>query len=190
MNFKEACDAVCAAGTKFEISETDVRGASTKVFVGTPRNIRALFALAASRDDDFLVYEDERWSMRRVLDMAGQLGYALVHELDVKKGDRVAIAMRNYPEWISSFIAITSIGAVAVPLNAWWMTNEIAFALDDSGSIVVLADEEHLTRLSDAADGAIDATIVAVRTSGELPDGVVRLEELMRSGTTMPRGRH
>ena len=35
--------------------------------------------------------------------------------------------MRNYPEWIAAFTAITSIGAVAVPLNAWWEPDELRF---------------------------------------------------------------
>ena len=66
-------------------------------------------------------------------------------------GDRVAIAMRNYPEWIAAFVAITSVGAVAVPLNAWWVTDEIVFALDDSGAKVVFADDERLEPASQQA---------------------------------------
>jgi long-chain acyl-CoA synthetase len=96
MTFREACDAVCAPGTMFEISETDVRGVRTKAFAGTPPNIRALFDLAAQRTDDFIVFEDERWPMPRVLDLAGRIGHLLVHELGVETGDRVAIVMRNY----------------------------------------------------------------------------------------------
>jgi long-chain acyl-CoA synthetase len=47
----------------------------------------------------------------------------------VRKGQRVALAMRNFPEWIASFVAVTSVGAVAVPLNAWWLTDELVFAM-------------------------------------------------------------
>ena len=65
MTFRGACDAVCAPGTMFEITETEVAGIPTKVFAGTPPNIRALFALAAARTDDFIIYEDERWPMPR-----------------------------------------------------------------------------------------------------------------------------
>ena len=77
MTFDEACAAVCAPGTMFEIVETDVMGVPTKVFAGTPPNVRALFALAAARTDDFIVYEDERWTMPDVLGMAGRIGHAL-----------------------------------------------------------------------------------------------------------------
>ena len=133
MTFQEACAAVCAPGTPFEIDEIDVRGVPTKVFTGTPPNMRYLFAAAAGRSDDFIVFEDERWTMPQVLEMIGPIGHALVRELGVAKGDRVAIAMRNSPEWIAAFAAITSVGAIAVPMNAWWQTEEMVFALADSG---------------------------------------------------------
>jgi len=186
MTFREACDAVCSPGTMFEITETDVFGVPTKVFAGTPPNIRTLFQLAAAREDDFIVYEDERWSMPRVLGLAGQIGHALVHDLGIVKGDRVAIAMRNYPEWIAAFAAITSIGAVAVPLNAWWVTDEIVYALTDSGAKVVLADEERLARMEHAASGEITARIVVVRASPAGAVGATRLEDMIVEGATMP----
>ena len=186
MTFREACDTVCAPGTMFEITETEVGGLPTKVFAGTPPNIRALFELAAARQDDFIVYEDERWSMPRLLAMAGQIGHALVHDLGVEKGDRVAIAMRNYPEWIAAFVAITSVGAVVVPLNAWWVTDEMVYALDDSGAKVVLADEERLSRIDQAEPGAITTEVVVVRTSEQAAGGATRLEDLLREDVTMP----
>ena len=127
-SFADACAAVCAPGTMFEITEAEVMGRTSKVFAMTPPNITALFGLAAARTDDFIVYEDERWTMPEVLAQAAQIGDALVNRYGVEKGDRVAIAMRNFPEWISSFVAIVSVGGVAVPLNAWWQTEEIGRA--------------------------------------------------------------
>ena len=190
MDFHDACAAVCAPGSPFEIREVDVFGTPTKVFAGTPPNMRHLFAAAASRTDDFIVFEDERWTMPRVLELIGRIGHALVHELGVTKGDRVAIAMRNYPEWIAAFAAITSVGAVAVPMNAWWQTSEIVFALDDSGSKIVIADADRLDRLRAADPGAITATVVTVRENAEpRPDDtfrVVALEDLLTDGATLP----
>ena len=94
--------------------------------------------------------------------------------------------MRNYPEWIAAFVAITSIGAVAVPLNAWWVTDEIVFALDDSGAKVVFADDERLARLDDAPAGSITAT--AWRSDPNRPQrrGVVALDRRADAGATMP----
>ena len=188
MTFQEACAAVCSPGTMFEIQETDVLGLPTKVFAGTPPNIRALFELAALRTDEFIIFEEERWTMPQVLEMAGKIGHLLVNDLGVQHGDRVAIAMRNYPEWIASFAAITSIGAVAVPMNAWWVAEELEFAIADSGSKVVLADVERLQRMQGSAPGAITATIAVVRAEQAVPDGVIDLDKALANlGTvTMP----
>ena len=190
MDFHDACAAVCAAGTRFEIQEVDVLGVPTKVFTGTPPNIRYLFAAAAARTDDFIVFEDERWPMPRVIELIGRIGHALVHDLGVAKGDRIAIAMRNYPEWIAAFAAITSVGAVAVPMNAWWQTDEMVFALGDSDSKIVIADADRLNRMRAAEPGSISATVLTVRDgAAPLPDDpfrVVALEDLLTDDATLP----
>jgi steroid-24-oyl-CoA synthetase len=187
MTFQEACALVCAPGTRFEIREVDVLGVPTKVFAGTPPNLRHLFAAAAARTDDFIVFEDERWAMPKVIELIGQIGHALVHELGVAKGDRVAIAMRNYPEWIAAFAAITSVGAIAVPMNAWWQTDEMVFALADSGAEVVFADADRYARMRAAAPGAVSVKVVTVRdiVSSDADD-VVALEDLLVDGATLP----
>jgi long-chain acyl-CoA synthetase len=189
-SFDEACASVCAPGTPFEIREEDVFGVPTRVFAGTPTNIRELFAAAASRDDEFIVFEDERWTMPAVTELIGELGHALVHELGVEKGDRVAIAMRNYPEWIALFAAITSVGAVAVPMNAWWQTEEFVFALADSGARVVFADGDRIVRMSAADPSTITAHVVAVRTGGGMPPvgagPVIPLGDILVDGAPLP----
>ena len=86
MTFDEACAAVCAEGTLFQITEAEVGGLPTKVFAATPPNIRALFALAAARETEFIVYEDERWTMPDLLKLAGEIGDALVNTWQVAKG--------------------------------------------------------------------------------------------------------
>ena len=54
--------------------------------------------------------------------------------------------MRNYPEWVIAFAAITSIGAVSVSLNAWWTADELDYALEDCGATVLIADVERVER--------------------------------------------
>ena len=181
MTYEEACAAACVPGTMFAITETEIAGIPTKVFAGTPPNIQFLFQLAAARQSEFIIYEDERWTMPQTLELAGRIGHALVNTWGVSKGDRVALAMRNYPEWIASFVAIVSVGAVAVPLNAWWLTDELLFAIEDSGSTVVLADDERLARL-DGATLPKGVTVVGVRSSRT--EG--RLEDALVEGAAMP----
>ena len=90
------------------------------------------------------------------------LAHLLSDRYGVKKGDRVAIAMRNFPEWVVAFWGITTLGAVVVPLNAWWSAEELQYGLEDSGSRVVFADEERAVRLSNVMLRLdLDACIVA-----------------------------
>ncbi len=121
--------------------------------------------------------------MNDLLAHAGRVGDMLVNQMGVKKGDRVSIAMRNYPEWISAFVAITSVGAVAVPLNAWWEHDELVFGMEDSGSVVCFIDSQRLQRISGLD---VSAQLVAVRPEGTLPDGVVDLAEMLVEGAKMP----
>jgi len=183
MTFEEACAAVCAPGTMFEITDGEILGAPGKVWAAAPPSLQFLFMMAAARTDEFIIYEDERWTMPEVLGLAGQIGDVLVNQLGVAKGDRVAIAMRNYPEWIASIVAIVSVGAVAVPVNAWWQRDELTFALEDCGATVVLADDERLARLQGAKVGG---RLISVRSSDSTPAGVEKLSDLITEGATMP----
>lgn len=194
MSFPDACAAVCGPGTMFEVGEAEIDGVSGNVFVNAPPSIGALYGLAAAREDEFIVYEDERWTMPEVLALAGRIGHLLVEIYDVKKGDRIAIAMRNYPEWIATFVAATSIGAVAVPLNAWWQTDELAYAINDSGSRIVVCDDERLERLladgskhgSDDGSSMADLTILVARSAAQPPAGATALDSVLPDEATMP----
>ncbi len=147
MTFERAAELVCGPGSLLEVTETELDGRPTKVFAATPPNVRTLYDMAAARTDEFIIYEDERWTMPDVLELAGRIGDALVNRYGVAPGDRVAIAMRNCPQWVASFVAITSVGGIAVPLNAWWTGEEMAFAINDCRPRVVLADRSRLERL-------------------------------------------
>ena len=101
-------------------------------------------------------------------------------------GDRVAIAMRNYPEWVVAFWAATCAGAVVVPLNAWWTGPELAYGLTDSGS-VVLVRRRRAGRADRAAPGE---TPVRARSSRaperRLPDGGLAPPTPSATATTPP----
>jgi long-chain acyl-CoA synthetase len=167
LSYAEAVAAVTAPGERFEIERIAVRGVEVNAFRHAPPSLRALFATWRGRGDaTFLVYEDERWGFDDVVAHMDALGAALVERYGVGPGDRVAIGMRNFPEWVVAFAAITSIGAVSVSLNAWWTPDELDFALGDSGATVLLADVERVERTREAA------ARLGVRTIGvRLPAG-------------------
>ena len=123
-----------------------------------------------------------------MIEEADALGYALVHHYGVKKGDRVGIAMRNYPEWVISFCAILSIGAVSVSLNAWWTEDEIDYAIADSGLTVLIADTERVQRAL-APCARHGARILGVRLAEEeFPAAVDRWEDVVVRVASRCRG--
>ncbi|RIL00838.1 MAG: fatty acid--CoA ligase [Proteobacteria bacterium] len=186
MRWDEAVAAATGPGGPFEIAEADVLGRRTKVFAKAPPSLRALFDGARSRGGEiFLVYEDERWSFAETMAKVDALGAALVARYGVAPGDRVAIAMRNYPEWVVAFAAITSVGAISVSMNAWWTADELDYALGDCGAQVVVADAERSARIAPLAAKHGFRTI-AVRTPAPLPSGADAWDDVVRPGAALP----
>src|ERR1700728_4759077 len=167
---------VSAPGQPFEVVNEERNGVTQRVFKNSPQTVRQFFDLARGVESTFLVYEDEEWTFRQVMDEVDALGYALVHHYGVKKGDRVGIAMRNYPEWVISFAAILSIGAVSVSLNAWWTEDELDFAIDDCAAKVLIADQQRVER-AESAWRRLEVAVVGVRCA-DVPDGVDRYEDV------------
>ena len=148
LSYDEAARQVTAAGMPFETVQQDVMGVPRTLFRNAPNSLRDIVVAASARSDDvtFLVYEDERWGFERFGREVSALGTALVEQYGIGRGDRVAIAMRNYPEWVVSFAAAVSIGAISVSFNAWWTAEEMDFALSDCGASVLIADAERIER--------------------------------------------
>ncbi len=140
-----------APGTEFEIEEVPIRGVLTRVWKKAPATLRDIFlAGRAHGDKTFLVYEDDRATFESFSRAALAIAHALLRD-GVKKGDRVAVAMRNLPEWPAAFFGAALTGAIVTPLNAWGQGAELEYALNDSGARVVFIDSERLDRL--VADG-------------------------------------
>jgi long-chain acyl-CoA synthetase len=171
----EAIDALTAPGQTFEMEEVTIRGVPTRTWKSAPPTLRTVLELSILHGDKtFLVYEDERVTFAEHFAQVASLAHQLIDRFGIKKGDRVAIAMRNLPEWIIAFWASIAVGAIVVPLNAWWTGPELAYGLRDSGTELVFADEERrqriLSHLGDA--GELSAMVV---TSEESSDGRRRM---------------
>ena len=172
MTRDEAIAATTGPGQAYELVDAVVGGRTVRVFRHAPASMRALYEQTAS-DLPFLAYQDEHWTFAQAWQAAARIGHVLVHDCGVKHGDRVAIAMRNYPEWVLAFTAITAIGAVAVGMNAHWQADEMAYALADCDARVVFADSERLQRLEQGTA----LQVLAVRTD-KLPPGARSLAAL------------
>jgi long-chain acyl-CoA synthetase len=178
MTRDEAIAHATAAGEPHELADQEIAGRKLRVFVQAPPSLRAMFEATAT-DLPFLSYQDEHYSFADAWAQASRIGQVLVHDCGVQHGDRVAIAMRNYPEWIFAFNAITSIGAVAVAMNAHWQGDDMAFALQDSGAKVLLADAERLERWAQGP-GVPGLQVLGVRAPN-LPAGARALAGLIEA---------
>ncbi|MBC7956323.1 MAG: acyl--CoA ligase [Cytophagales bacterium] len=162
-----AIAALTAPGQPGELEDIVVNGRQLRVFKNAPPTLRAYFE-AYVTELPFLVYEDERLSFAQAWQQASRIGHVLVHDCGIRPGDRVAISMRNYPEWMLAFSAITSIGAVAVAMNAHWQADEMNYGLTDCGAKALFADQERLDRL---AQHPIAGLHVLVVRATKLPAG-------------------
>ncbi len=143
----EAIAQLTAPGQPHEIIEIEAIGRRVRVFKNAPKNLGQLYAEGRS-DKTFLVYEDERLTFEETWRKSCTLAHALVNDYGVKKGDRIAIAMRNYPEWIIAFMAATSIGALTVAVNALWTADEMSYGIGLAEPKVAFIDQERIDRLN------------------------------------------
>ena len=181
MSVPDAYARICAPGAPFEWEITDIRGVPTRAYKNAPPSLAPIFALSRMWGDlPYLVLEDERVSFRAHANAVARFAHVLRDEMGVKPGDRVAIVMRNLPEWPVAFFAATLIGAIASPLNAWWTGPELEYGLVDSGARVLIADAERLARLSEHLPACKDlAHVVVARAGDDLAPTVRRMEDLV-----------
>lgn len=136
-----------APGAPFELIETVSDGVSQRIYRNAPKTFPELLNAARSHGDKpYIVYRGETWSFNRVFREADAIA-AHMQSWGVRPGDRVAIAMRNRPEWGVSFIATALIGAIPAPLNSFGLKQELNAALTDIEPSVLLCDPERLERL-------------------------------------------
>jgi long-chain acyl-CoA synthetase len=128
----------------FEVFNKERNGVTYPAFLTLPNNLGDMFKKAADTHGhvDFLVYQDERYSFEVLYQLALSFREVLTDQYTIKRGDKVVIAMRNYPEWLVSFMGITMLGAVAVPINAWWSQQELLHVIQHSQASLVITDDK------------------------------------------------
>jgi acyl-CoA synthetase (AMP-forming)/AMP-acid ligase II len=162
MSMAQVQAALTAPGAPFEMASETIDGIETRVWKNAPANLVQLIALSRTHGDRLAtIHEDQRVSYEAQYRAIATLAAGL-RDMGVGKGDRVALAMRNMPEWPVAFFAIVAIGAVCVPLNAWWSPQELAYGVNDSGARVLIVDRQRHDRIGDyAAMPALEAVLVA-----------------------------
>ncbi len=182
---KQAWAELTAPGAPFEIAPIEVRGQTIRSFKNAPPSVREIWLSTAQfADRDYMVYQDERLTYAQAHAQVGAIA-AWLFAQGVGPGDRVAIAMRNYPEWLLIYWACVSVGIAVVGMNAWWVADELEYALKDSAPKVLFADAERLARIAERPAMAAGVTIVGVRTDAASA-GVIPYAEVIKGGGALP----
>ncbi|NNN01127.1 MAG: acyl--CoA ligase [Acidimicrobiaceae bacterium] len=170
LTLEQATKQMTAPGQMFEVERVTVGGIEMNVWKHSPANLRQILDLSLSHASrDFLVYEGQRFTVDEHYRRAATLAHRLL-DAGVVKGDRVAIASRNLPQWIMSFWGAVTAGAVIVPLNAWWTSEELQYGLSDSLTSMLFVDEERLERIHPLFDTLPELrTVIVIGEGPERP---------------------
>ena len=161
-----AVSKIISSNEVFATETAVVRGVEYPVFKNAPLTLCDLlkrgFALHNNGNAEYLIYQSERWTYKDFCSDIQKVSRHLEHDLHVKKGTPIAIAMRNYPEFLILIMAISSIGAKVVFLNSWWTTEELKYAIEDSSAKLIFADGPRAQRI-DPIIKELSLELVAVR---------------------------
>jgi long-chain acyl-CoA synthetase len=179
-----------APGAPFAMSDIVVRDIPMRVFDSAPADMRVIWEMtAAHADKTYVVYEDERYTYAEIGAQVRSLAHLLREVHAVRSGDRVALAMRNYPEWVVGYWATVSIGAAVVGVNAWWTGAELEYGLVDSRPKVLICDDERLERVLghlEAVRASAPVHLISVRSDRALPDDASRWADVVRPDLAPP----
>lgn len=176
-----------APGAPFELMDQRLGERVVKVYRHAARTLpEFLDAGRAHGEREFMVYEGERWTFERFYAAVDAMAAALHQQLGVRAGDRVAIVMRNRPEWAIAFVAAASIGAVPAPVNSFGARDELVDALHTLEPKVMFCDKDRLVRIENDCAGLRCAVVLA--DAQPLPDSaVLSMQALMTASSPRPR---
>ena len=158
---------ITADDSAFALRDFDVDGELVKGFVNAPADlVQLLQAGRAHGTKPFLVYEGRTLSFDEFFDQVDVLGSQLQSNFGIGKGDRIAIAMRNSPEWAVAFVAAALCGAVIVPLNSWGKTDELLYGIEDCGAAILVCDSQRFALIENSLDD-IALQVIVVEPPGE-----------------------
>ena len=157
-------------GAPFELTQVSLRNgqqaaAYRNAFQTLPQLINAGRAHGPA---EFLVFGEDRWTFDRFFAAVDALASRLQKQQGVKPGERIAIAMRNRPEWVIAFAAIALIGAVPVPMNSFGLTSELMSSINDTTPGWLICDADRYERVKEAVKGSALKTVVVDGEGGDV----------------------
>jgi acyl-CoA synthetase (AMP-forming)/AMP-acid ligase II len=161
LRLEAAYNLITGPGGPIQVGSVERFGRQLPFITNAPTNLADYVAYFAMQHGDatFLVEGDERLSFKQVYMAARQVAAGLIEGYGVQRGDRVGLAMRNANAWCVSYIGILLAGGCATLLNGWWQGGELAAAIADSETGLVIADVQRAARLGEVEHGAKVVTL-------------------------------
>jgi acyl-CoA synthetase (AMP-forming)/AMP-acid ligase II len=181
MTIAEVNAALTAPGARFEMEIVTIRGVPTRVWKNAPPSLPMLARFSRLHGERLItIFEEERVSFEASFRASAAIA-AELQRRGIGKGDRVALAMMNLPEWPAIFFGITALGAIVVPLNAWWTGPELEYGLADSGAKALFCDRSRHARIAPHLANLPGLKHVMVSRAEDGAEGIDRLEDLIGS---------
>ena len=180
---RQVLNKLTGPGGEYELADRELPdGTVCRVVKGAPHRLLDLLVQARSFAGlEYIAYRDEVYTFGDIIQQTARLAGAL-RRLGVGRGDRVAVCMRNCPEWPAAFFAPMALGAVTVSLNGWWSGEEIAHGLRDAQARALIVDGQHLERIGGRLS-EMGIPAIAVRSPKPSSDDVIPWDEALRSGS-------
>ncbi len=187
--YRQVWGELTAPGAQFEVITTEVRGQTVRAYKNAPASVRDLWLSSVQfADRDYIVYGDERLTYAQTHERVDALAAWMIDQ-GVQPGDHVAIAMRTFPEWMQAYWAALRIGGVVVGMNAWWVSHEMAYGLNDAKPKVLVLDQERLDRLQDVKGEIPPTVMLGVRLNAQQNAGannIIDFEAAIAAGRGEP----
>ncbi len=161
-----------APDAQWETVQSCINDIDYTLYKNAPQSFAELLNAGREHGEkEFLIYEGERWTFDQFFQKADAIAQQLQAEYAIQAGDRVVIAMRNYPEWMAAFAGIVFAGAVPTPLNSWGQAAELKYGLNDCGAKAGFFDQQRFDYIADDMDTLGIKAFVA-RPTGALTNAV------------------
>ena len=174
-----------ATGAPFERVSVSVNGHNYLAYRNAFANLPSLInAGRVHGSREFMVYENDRWTFDRFFHAVDALAANLQQKLGLQSGDRVAIAMRNRPEWVVAFVAISLVGAIPAPLNSHGLHDELMANLVDLKPKLIVCDPKRFARVQDKL---ASLACKAILVDGFAQQGDSSWQAMTQASTSVPR---
>ena len=180
---QESTAQLTAPEAPWSVTNTTIDGIDYKHYPNAPKTLAELLDHGRSHDADaeFIIYEGERISFGEYFNRADAIASQLQTQFNVQKGDRIAIAMRNYPEWMMAFAGIIYAGGVPVPLNSWGQAGELKYGLNDSGANLAFVDQQRFNYIKDDL-AELNIQAIVARPSEAISAPSININALIDAG--------